>query len=916
MVICGITAVFGFMIPRIIMDNDVKEYFPHDHPSYKRVRDLDTVYGSQILMDIAIDTTDNTILTPDSIAVIKAITDEVTALPHVEKVQSLTNIDYIAGIDGGMSAEKLLPDDFAGTSTELTKLKERIVDWQEMYNRVVISENFRGSQIVINIDKDITSPEMSVLYNQTSAIIDKNKANDLTIRLAGDPVLSQRAKEYMHTDLIGLIPLVSLVVLICLFLSFKNLEGTLLPLITVIVSTVWTVGLMAVTGAHFTVVSSCLPVLLIAVGSAYGIHVINHYYDDLSGGTELLTPERHRMLVFESLRKVRSPVILAGITTIAGFISTITSPIIPLKTFAMFSAIGVTFALILSLTLIPALLLVKPISLIQKQQKKRTSAGKSKKNTADVDSKEINTGDTGSWKETLIASIYAYLNKRRGRLIFVLVLFVGLSIWGLARLNVESSLIEYFPKESTMRRDVAAIDKEFAGTNVFSLVIKGPEKGSLTDPEILKQMDDLSQYLAQNHHEIGKIVSFTDFIKRMNKVMHAETITETAQDTTSGTDIENGPVPDSFFSDDTSGSEVSSFFSDESDDSANSESGVSSFFADESSSQEDSSSAPAATAGTDPNKELLSSTPNVQAVLDLFNRAYARAGGGNLTAGELLSALEKELNYNGADYNEIPYDTVKYMVADKTELKNLISQYLLLYSGSLDQFSDDPLSPSQVRMSVQLRTHETGLVNDVIADAEKYVAAHFPEGYTVEATGIAEMEVALTNMITSSQVSSLLLAILIVFVILSWYFKSPFAGLIGSIPLALSILINFGIMGLTGINLDMVTSLIGSIAIGIGVDYTIHFMNNYHYERLRCDDLNQVTLNTLRVSGKAIVVNAVSVGLGFLVLCLSQFVVLRYIGFLVAVVMLTSSVTAMTILPVLLNVFKPKFISLPIPGRR
>jgi hypothetical protein len=133
--------------------------------------------------------------------------------------------------------------------------------------------------------------------------------------------------------------------------------------------------------------------------------------------------------------------------------------------------------------------------------------------------------------------------------------------------------------------------------------------------------------------------------------------------------------------------------------------------------------------------------------------------------------------------------------------------------------------------------------------------------------------------------------------------------LIGSIPLSLAILINFGIMGFAGINLDMVTSLISSIAIGIGVDYTIHFMNNYHHERLLSDDLQRVTFNTYMVSGKAILVNALSVALGFFVLCFSEFVVLRYIGLLVAVVMVTSSLTAMTVLPVLLNLIKPKFIS-------
>jgi predicted RND superfamily exporter protein len=122
-------------------------------------------------------------------------------------------------------------------------------------------------------------------------------------------------------------------------------------------------------------------------------------------------------------------------------------------------------------------------------------------------------------------------------------------------------------------------------------------------------------------------------------------------------------------------------------------------------------------------------------------------------------------------------------------------------------------------------------------------------------------------------------------------------------------------MGLAHINLDMVTSLIGSIAIGIGVDYTIHFMSDYHNEWLVYHDPEKATLNTLAVSGKAIVVNAVSVGLGFLVLALSQFVVLRYIGILVAIVMLTSSLTAMTILPAMLNAFQPKFLNRPVAGK-
>ena len=167
----------------------------------------------------------------------------------------------------------------------------------------------------------------------------------------------------------------------------------------------------------------------------------------------------------------------------------------------------------------------------------------------------------------------------------------------------------------------------------------------------------------------------------------------------------------------------------------------------------------------------------------------------------------------------------------------------------------------------------------------------------------------MTSMIISSQVSSLVLAVAIVFIILSVFYRSPAAGFIGAVPLGVSILLNFGIMSLTGINLDMVTSLVAAIAIGIGIDYTVHFMNNYHNERIGKDDLTQVTLNTIRHSGKGIAVNAFSVGCGFLVMCFSNFVVLRFIGFLVATVMLTASVAALTILPVVLNMFKPEFMA-------
>lgn len=898
-----LTGLIGFQIPNLIIDNEVKNYVPHNLDDYKTLIDADEIFGSSILLDVAIYTQGPNIITAENVKTIRNITKEIEDLDNVDQVQSLSNVDFLSAANGGMEARSLVPDDFSGTEDEIYQLKQNIISWQSMYSKVIINDNMKGSQIVVVINKDISPDDMNTLYTQVSDIITNNSSPSLEINMAGDPVLAHMAKAYMNTDLSHLIPLVVLVVLICLFLSFRNIEGTILPIITVLVSTVWTVGLMATFGAHFTVVSSCLPVVLIAVGSAYGIHVLNHYYSMVQSEPGLITKDRQHEIVSSTVRKMFFPVVLAGVTTIVGFISTITSPIVPLKTFAIFSAVGVAFALILSLTFIPALLIIKPLKGENLKIEKRLAKAKNDRKIEETTGNKVIVPD--SFHDTFVAHSHAFLSVNRIRVAVILIIIIGLSILGLSKLNVESAIINYFPKTSELRVNAAKIDKNFAGSNTFYFMISGEKPGDMTNPEILKDMDNLSIYLSNKYPEIGKIVSFSDFIKRMNQVMNTETPDQLNNESMDSSDY--GEEVGSFFGGDSDldTQEVGSFFESE-------ESDVSSFFSDDSDSALDSKSEDPTIVKPFGSSDMLNQTVTIEEFMELLNKSYLRAGGNsNVSATQMLSSLAAELNFNGEAYNEIPYDITKYPVADNEGLKNLISQYLLLYSGSLDQFSNDPLQPSKAKMQVQLTTHETKIVNDIINDANEYVKNNFDKGYSFQAYGVAELENALTDMITSSQLSSLLLAIGCVFIILTWYFKSPVAGLIGAIPLSLSILFNFGLMGLTGINLDMVTSLIGSISIGIGIDYTIHFMTDYHTQWGLTHDVNEATLRTLRVSGKAITVNALSVGLGFLVLSLSQFIVLRYIGILVAVVMLTSSITALTILPAILNIVKPKFLDKP-----
>jgi len=273
-----------------------------------------------------------------------------------------------------------------------------------------------------------------------------------------------------------------------------------------------------------------------------------------------------------------------------------------------------------------------------------------------------------------------------------------------------------------------------------------------------------------------------------------------------------------------------------------------------------------------------------------------------------IEELARQTNYLGLDYLEIPQDPAKYHLQDQNQLADLITQYLLLYSGNLTDWANEALEPTEARMSVQLSVNGSRYTDSFIPELREYARRFLPEGYTIDFVGTALVQGTLTHLIVDSAIKSILISILLVFIILSFTYRSPLAGLIGIIPLSLTVLVNFGIMGLTGIKLDISTAMVGSIAIGIGIDYTIHFLSSYVHFHDGKRDLQKVTGMAMHSSGKAIIFNALSVAAGFAVLIFSRFNPLMYFGILIVITMGISSLSALTLLPLMLNTLQPRFL--------
>ena len=929
----AITAFFGWQLRKISIENTVRMYMPQSSESYQRMLKAEEDYGSMMVLGISMETSGETILTPEYIKIVQDVTDQIGNVDYVESIDSIANMDFIVGEDGSLKASSILGEDYSGTAEDMAAIKQRLVDWQEMYNRVIITDDGKTTQLMITLQPKDENGDMLNSKRQMKALHDIQKicetaleGSDLEVRYFGDPVLSDNGYTFMVSDLLLLIPFVALVVLLSLYFSFHTWSGTLLPLITVLMATVWSVGIMCMLNVTFTIIGSVIPVCLVACGSAYGIHVLTHYYIGLDKIEGEITKENHAGAIEYGLKDVWIAVVLAGVTTVAGFISNITSPIMPLKSFSVFAAAGVVFSLILSMTFIPAMLYVTPISKVGKHWRNKNRLSAKLKVRLEKQLKRQGGKTSAEATTNTLYMVYHFFSGTKPRLIVSTAILLLVAIIGFKMLIVDTALVNYFPPDSKFRQDISYVDENLAGSNTLYLIVSGEEKEAEEAPA-----ESAGESVADS------VASDFDFGTSENNV--ADSV---ASDFDFGT-AEPGTADDFGFGEASNAATDDFVFADASN------TGADFGFGDMADSSETAEAPKQYYMLTNPeilkavdgmqeyllarhdgigkmvsfttfikrmnqvmnapvNDDKLSSIITVQQGLEMLHKAYTLAGGDKSNVADIVAELEKQLNFNGIDYYEIPYDVAKYPVSARSELGDLVTQYLyLLSSQQIQRFANNMTMPTAIRTQVQLRTHSTADTAAIIADAQAYAEKHFPKGYKIDATGNGEMEYTMTKMVVDSQTTSILLSLAMVFIIISLSFKSPWAGIIGAIPLGLTILLNFMVMGYAGIALDLCTSIIASVAIGVGIDYTIHFMETYRTQRALTDDLEEVTKNTFKTSGRGILTNAIAVGLGFCVLLFSRFIILRYIGALVAVVMFTSSTLAMTVIPGLLNAFDPKF---------
>jgi len=242
--------------------------------------------------------------------------------------------------------------------------------------------------------------------------------------------------------------------------------------------------------------------------------------------------------------------------------------------------------------------------------------------------------------------------------------------------------------------------------------------------------------------------------------------------------------------------------------------------------------------------------------------------------------------------------------------RDLIAQYLLLYENSGGDALTDVVDfeYQEVNVTLILRTNSSYEVGGLMDEIRRYERKHFPPNLHLRFAGVSEINTTTSREIVIGQVLSLGLSLVLVLGLLMTIFRSVRKGILGVMPLIFSMGSVFGLLGLLRLPLDVGSAVISSIAIGVGVDYSIHYLSRLQLVVNQGLSATEAMLETVRHSGKAIASNAAVVGIGFLALLFSGFVPTITIGWMISLTMLISCLSTLVLIPALLNVLKPRFL--------
>ncbi|HSO88028.1 MAG TPA: MMPL family transporter [Draconibacterium sp.] len=475
------SVLLGLQIQKVKINSDVISSLPTDDKDAVLLKRIGEQFGGNRIGMVILDCDD--VFTSEILNQVKQISDSISQIEGISSVTSLTNAIDIKETEDGMEIGKLVDEyNLPESPEELAKLKERALS-NDMYKGTIVSEDGTATIVIFTLFDDADIQQVALEVEKKARSIH----TEGQIYFAGSPMLITSIARLISADLKLLFPIALLVIAVVLLLSFRSWRGVVMPLLVCIISIDWVIGIMGLAGFEMSMVSNNIPIVLLAVGSAYAIHVIHRI-----GQTRNTDSSQ---AIITALSGVAIPVMLAALTTMAGFLSFIFGSYLKMiRDFGLFTALGTFFAVLLSLVFVPAVLAVFPPKL------KNEIAG------------QIKPIRKSKMNKLILVPLQKLLHSYPKQIILTWVVVTIIAILGITMIERNVDIRNYFKKHNPTRIAEDIMTRKFGGTKPVFVHFKG----DILSPEVLKTMLNMQEYMKQSP-DIASTQSIADLVLSINE---------------------------------------------------------------------------------------------------------------------------------------------------------------------------------------------------------------------------------------------------------------------------------------------------------------------------------------------------------------------------------------------------------------
>jgi len=479
-------------IPKMTKDTSYDAFLPKDDPVLVFRNQVKETFGLKDPMVIAI-VNKNGIFNKRSLGLVYELSERLKTIPGIDpdQITSLSTENNIMGTDEGLEVDPFFEID------ELTDSKAKdvaaAIDDFELYQGSLVSKDKTTTLIVAEM-LDSYDKKQHEVYRSLIALLDEYKSHDEQFYLAGEGAVSGYLIRYIDEDAMKTNPFAALMISIILIIAYRRLRAVVLPNIMVLASVGIALGAMAAFGVDFYVITNGLPVVLIAIAVADGIHILGEYYETAAKYPKYSQKE----LVVKTMTQMWRPVAITSVTTVAGFLAIAASSYMPPMTyFGLFGALGVVVALVYAIFMIPsALMLLKP------------QLSKAYKPNQEID-----------WFGKMMQSLGRIVVKYPKIIVVISLIIIALGFNGASKLVINENRIYNFQSDEPIVKADALINDKTDGTSYLDILIETPENEDIFKPENLRKIEALQTYVESLPHVKGS-TSIVGFLKKMNQSLN------------------------------------------------------------------------------------------------------------------------------------------------------------------------------------------------------------------------------------------------------------------------------------------------------------------------------------------------------------------------------------------------------------